>query len=460
MTRHALAHRMLCLFSLVCIVVAAIPVTLPVSSVFAQTRPTANAATLYRTTITLRQPTDRAQLAKIGVTVLRDGATQILVLVNAEQLATLARLRFEPQGTDEFAAMTRANLASAGSGASLQQDLSLIAPQSMTPIQLNAVAELPSVDSDNDGLTDTQEGWWCTNPNLADSDSDRTSDGAEVQALKDWMGNRSSGPPASGKPFLGWPLRITNCYDDDMDSVPDQVEIWDLGLNPNIESTDRDKFDDGQELFGNTYCPGSGGFCGYGVLPRNEDWGVITASMPSWVKAPGNHPLVAAFPTPEVDVVESSLHVGLVTTVTTDHTMSSGTEKTYSTAKTEGTSSSVADTVTWNDWQEVSQTSPNLAYAVLNLQLQYGFSPEVTASSNISQIQTAYMRKEKSKEALGCEIINIVYNACNIVKAGFTYVVDEFSFQQQAYGYLINNSPYAVHMYALTTCPRRTAPMG
>ncbi len=44
-----------------------------------------------------------------------------------------------------------------------------------------------------------------------------------------------------------------------------------LGLNPNRESTDRDKFDDGQELFGTTYCPGSAGFCGYGSLPRTED---------------------------------------------------------------------------------------------------------------------------------------------------------------------------------------------
>ncbi|MCB0186906.1 MAG: hypothetical protein KDE31_21715, partial [Caldilineaceae bacterium] len=81
---------------------------------------------------------------------------------------------------------------------------------------------------------------------------------------------------------------------------------------------------------------------------------------PSWVKAPGNHPLVAAFPAPEVDVVESSLKVETVTVVTTDHVISEGTEKSYSTAKTEGTSNSLANTQTWNEWEEVSEATESL----------------------------------------------------------------------------------------------------
>ena len=103
---------------------------------------------------------------------------------------------------------------------------------------------------------------------------------------------------------LGWEVTVLNSRG----SIPDLAERWELGLNMNLESTDRDKFDDGQELFGLTYCPGSGGYCGYGVLPRNEDWGVIFAQMPSWVAAPGNHPLVAAFPVIEINVVPSSLN--------------------------------------------------------------------------------------------------------------------------------------------------------
>ena len=142
--------------------------------------------------------------------------------------------------------------------------------------------------------------------------------------------------------------------------MPDIAEALEVGLNANRESTDRDKFDDGQELFGNTYCPGTSGYCSYGALPRNEDWGVIFAEMPAWVKAPGHHPLVAGFPVPEVDVVASSFRVELVTTVTTANGTMTEQTQSYSTAKTEGTSTSVADTKTWNNWVEVSDSTTSI----------------------------------------------------------------------------------------------------
>ena len=41
-------------------------------------------------------------------------------------------------------------------------------------------ARVSAYDSDADGLTDTQEGWWCTDPLKVDSDGDGTSDGSEV----------------------------------------------------------------------------------------------------------------------------------------------------------------------------------------------------------------------------------------------------------------------------------------
>jgi hypothetical protein len=363
---------------------------------------------LYRTTLTLRNLADWARLEKMGVVVLSTGAeepgsreaqaitsaplsprspAQVVVLADDAQLEALARLGFGPRSSDDLGALVSAQgpekawprmslqplLRKAATLQSLQTrmktaDLSAAAAvetaraelraamRALTPEQRAGIASLSSVDDDADGLTNTQEQWWCTDPMNPDSDGDGVKDGDEVAALKDWMANRRSGPPASGKPFAGWPPQIPGCRDDDQDSVPDLAERWELGLNMNRESTDRDKFDDGQELFGNTYCPGSGGYCGYGALPRNEDWGVIFAEMPSWVKAPGNHPLVAAFPVPEIDVVPSSLHVVAVTTVTTDHTISQGTERSYSTAKTEGTSTSVANTVTWNEWQEVSES--------------------------------------------------------------------------------------------------------
>jgi PKD repeat protein len=348
---------------------------------------------LFRTRVSLRHLTDRARLNKLGVVILQEVDGQALVLADDAQLEALARLGFEPHASDDLAMLAstqgveRAWLAHSlqpllnkmtalqtivqrEQGAEAQRSADaqrVISPEiasaraelrtairALTPEQTAGIASLSSVDDDADGLTNTQEQWWCTDPMNPDSDGDGVKDGDEVAAAKDWLANRRSGPPASGKPFAGWPPQIPGCRDDDQDSVPDLAERWELGLNMNRESTDRDKFDDGQELFGNTYCPGSGGYCGYGALPRNEDWGVIFAEMPSWVKAPGNHPLVAAFPVPEIDVVPSSLHVVAVTTVTTDHTISQGTERSYSTAKTEGTSTSVANTVTWNEWQEES----------------------------------------------------------------------------------------------------------
>ena len=187
--------------------------------------------------------------------------------------------------------------------------------QALTPEQLAGVAGSSSVDDDADGLTNTQEAWWCTDPLNPDTDADGRTDGAEIQALKDWMANKRAGPPGE-TPWPSWPFNSTTCPDKDHDSIPNLAERWELGLNMDLESSDRDKFDDGQELFGVTYCPGGDLSCGYGDLPRSSDSGYVGAAMPSWVKPPGNHPLVAAFPVPEVDVVESSLHVQTVTQVT------------------------------------------------------------------------------------------------------------------------------------------------
>lgn len=329
---------------------------------------------LYRTQIAARTSAQWQALTELDIVIIDQGDDWALVVVDDEQLATLARLRYNPTQTDKIqslvaaagnatmsaawqplfaaAAAVEAQAANAASTAARTTSRSLLA--SLTSEQTEWLTVAASVDSDNDGLTDDQEAMWCTSPVQADSDFDGVNDGAEVAALKAWMNNERAGPPSSGKPFQGWPHQKENCFDDDHDSVPDLAESLELGLNPGRESTDRDKFDDGQELFGITYCTGQGGFCSYGPLPRNEDWGIIFAEMPSWVKAPGNHPLVAAFPVPEIDVVASSLKVETVTTITTDNVITEGTEKSYSTAKTEGTSTSVANTETWNEWQETS----------------------------------------------------------------------------------------------------------
>ncbi len=223
-----------------------------------------------------------------------------------------------------------------------------------------------NADGDNDGLTDTQETWWCTDATVADTDFDSVNDGSEVNALKEWVGNIDpdklrAGPPVSGQPFNGWPPDNSGCLDNDRDSIPNLAELYDLGLNPAAESTDRDQFDDGQEVFGTTNCPGSGTGCGYGSLPPANTAGtVLFPEMPGWVEAPGNHPLVAGLPLVEIDVVPSSMSFERVTIISTEIGAITQSTQSYSTAKSEGTSDSVANTETWNNWEEVSEATESI----------------------------------------------------------------------------------------------------
>ncbi|MCA0352064.1 MAG: carboxypeptidase regulatory-like domain-containing protein [Chloroflexi bacterium] len=326
---------------------------------------------LYRTV--LYQPTDytKQRLQQFDLRILHEEADRLLVLVDELMLDKLARLGFGPTETNGLSELLKHTASPPTLVATLEplfeaakvvaktpskanRSLLYTQMQQLRPEQTAAIASGSSIDDDNDGLTNTQEQWWCTNPLMPDTDGDGEHDGSEVQAARSWMRHERSSPPANGKPFAGWPSQLANCRDDDLDSIPDLAERWDLGLNMNRESTDRDKFDDGQELFGSTYCPGSGGFCGYGALPRNEDWGIIFAEMPAWVKTPANHPLMAAFPVPAIDLVPNSLRVQTVTEIRTDHTIITGTERLYSTASTEGTSSSIANEVNWNAWEEQS----------------------------------------------------------------------------------------------------------
>lgn len=294
---------------------------------------------------------------------------------------TLARLRFERRLSDEVSALIKANTskkpwladslrplleqskvtqaAAAKAGANTTIQSEAYAPlramlQSLSPEQRAGLNALSSIDDDGDGLTNTQEAWLCTDPNNPDSDNDGVSDYVEVFAAKEWLVNRRSAYPASGTPYKSWPMVPgdanfnATCIDHDQDVVPDAAETWELGLNPNRESTSGDKFDDGQKLFGLTKV-------GWGPRPGLADNGFIVGEMPSFVKAPGNHPFVAAFPVPEISVVPGTWHVSRVTTITTQQGMMMQSEKTYGSSVTRGTSDSIANTVTWNNWEEVSQ---------------------------------------------------------------------------------------------------------
>lgn len=327
---------------------------------------------LYRTRVTIDQPYDLTRLQDLGIKILEEEDDWASVLVSDTQLENLARLGFEPQASNELSLLVSANAETSpwlesSLSAQLDQATSFTNSAERSQIngsdvddstlidiieefsieQLNGIQALPGVDNDADGLTDTQEAWWCTDHNNADSDGDGVTDGTEVVYIKDWMSNRGVGVPTAGKPFAGWPTEHPSCFDDDNDSVPDMAERWELGLNMNRESTDGDKFDDGQELFGLTMYPG------YGGLPRAEDT-FITSSMPGWVDPPGNSPVVAAYPQIAFNIIPSSIQITLVTEITTGETHGTGETFGYSTINSQGTSTGVGkeESHTYSGWQE------------------------------------------------------------------------------------------------------------
>ena len=335
---------------------------------------------IYRTRVRLPLATSRSRLDEMGVIVLDEGQDWALVLVDETQLQTLARLQFQPHESNEFGALVEAHawdkpwLAESLHPTldSLRQQVGGQSPAYLsqmlfTPEQLAAIAAIAGVDDDGDGLSNIEESWWCTDPNNPNTDMDVQGylDGQEVAALLDFTLPRSVrwgygppfGPPAAWPDFNGAdgdPLTPA-CNDGDYDTIPDFAEVYMVGSDALQESTDRDKFDDGQELFGVTFCPGGVTSCGHGSYPRQEYWNYIKANMPSWVLPPGDNIFVAAFPVPEVSVVPGSWTVTRVTTITTEEGQMAQTTHSYETSVMRGQSTSIADTVTWNNWEEVSQ---------------------------------------------------------------------------------------------------------
>lgn len=381
------------------------------TSVKAATVPENTNSGMFRTTIQLEQAYDLTRLTKLDVVVLAQDGMRVDLLVTELQLESLSRLGFEPTFTEDLGLLVEANqetspwlqtaLKDKIDQASVLVEENRITDEATAEVndlvvldllksfsieQLAGIQALPGVDNDADGLTDTQESWWCTDPNNGDSDSDGRSDFAEIQAIKDWMANRRAVAPGE-TPWASWPFDPVTCPDKDYDSIPNLAERWELGLDMDLESTDRDKFDDGQEVFGVTYCPGGDYSCGYGDLPRSSDAGYVGQTMPSWVKAPGNHPFVAAFPIPEIKVTVSSIVVEAVTEITTDHVIADGTEVMYSTAQTQGTGTSTSQTETWNNWTEVSTYSYD-SEGLQSAKINTNYADLIGATANVVKIIT------------------------------------------------------------------------
>lgn len=346
--------RRIVLFFMVLIIIGGI---LPASTYIA------NAATvplelggMFRADVTLRDAYDRARLANEGIVVLKADAKSATVLADYAQIGKLARWGYSPANWMSLDHLTTgvmtpsrtrsvaplsAQIRVAGHTASPLRSWA----KTLNSTQRSIISKAIIPDNDSDGLTNDEEVAWCTDPNKADTDGDTVKDGQEVSALKAWANHLSESAPNKGAPFKTIPsvLNTGDCVDADEgigDRIPDLVERQFLGMNEQLVSSDNDKYADGQELYGN--------------YPL----------MPTYVKAPGNHPLVSAFPIPEVSVVSNSLKVNVVTTITTEKgTMTQNTQS-YSTSKMKGVSVAQEQGKTWNNWQEVSKSRTVIARAL------------------------------------------------------------------------------------------------
>ena len=91
------------------------------------------------------------------------------------------------------------------------------------------------LDSDGDGVSDSLESYFRTNPKSNDTDKDGISDSEEIRGLSNpLVASSKPGSPAPGG-------------DEDEDGVPSSLESL-YGLSPTNEDTDGDGFNDGEEL--------------------------------------------------------------------------------------------------------------------------------------------------------------------------------------------------------------------
>ncbi len=379
---------------------------------------------IFRASILIPGPAERARLTQSGIRVLSENGLAVIVLATGDQLALLSKMGFKPSHIDDLNSLVSANAKNNDwlteslhdtlrSAANLWQQVDTAATNSQLMVadadrsadaqaalndlhallnsfsieQLAAIETLISPDSDGDGLTDTEELWWCTDPNNPNSDGDAMgyTDGQEVDALLDatlsrtvrWNYGPPFGPPNAWPDFNGQDgdPNTPACNDGDYDTIPDYAEAYVVGTRVGTqddENTDGDKFDDGQEFFGKTYCPGGSASCDYGLYPRTQDLTFITNAMPSWVRPPGDSPFVAAYPVIGLLVDPDTLAVTAKEIRTVERTVTEGEEISTGFAETRGNSTTVGtiDTNTHSTLLEHSTTEGGIEPASSSIQAQ------------------------------------------------------------------------------------------
>ena len=302
---------------------------------------------LYRADIRVATAYARAQLTKAKIPIISSQATQATVLVDMLQIAWLAADGYEPTHLLSIESMrgvvtplvvqprtvTTAR-ALALHGMTTVSSLRVWAT-TMTPELTQSVITATAIDSDNDGLSDDEEAIWCLNPNNAYTNSTGVKDGVQVQRVRDWMANRRETNSGS-IPYLANSINVGDCIDTDGDGVPNAVEML-LGLNPNRASSDFDKYNDAQELFGRT-------------VGTNID-------MPGYVKNPGRHPMVAAFPKPVISITDDSIHVDVVTTITANGNAVTTNARNYNSTHDTTVETQRTDDAVWAHWMQVDTSN-------------------------------------------------------------------------------------------------------
>jgi hypothetical protein len=159
-----------------------------------------------------------------------------------------------------------------------------------------AATAIASGDRDGDGLSDSQEGYLGTNPNIPDSDQDLLNDGEEV---------------------LSWSTNPLN-RDTDGDKLSDGEEVRSIGTDPSNPDTDGDGIFDGDEVI-------MGSDPLFGILPSPtatvtspDSTGLSTPETPtvapSATAVPSETPTIPSPSTPTPEPIESPTALATATT--------------------------------------------------------------------------------------------------------------------------------------------------
>ena len=124
---------------------------------------------VVRTRVQVHTPAQWRDLERLGVVVLESGDDWALVLADDVQLESLARWRFNPDQTNTLDSLMQGDAMLVDNIKAMSTQLVSRASLRAAMMKLDArqrinLIEAANVDGDNDGLTDTQEGYLVYRP--------------------------------------------------------------------------------------------------------------------------------------------------------------------------------------------------------------------------------------------------------------------------------------------------------